>query len=711
MAQIIGTVTSWSSKYVYWIEWSESNVNSTNNTSDVTASVWVKRTSTNTAYQTSNPHSLWIDGTEYTDNRVIDLTGAINTPVLVVSARTKTITHTSDGSKAITISSSGTLPYGSGYGPNSGSASGTATLTTITRNCTVTTTAASSVGGTSATTGGNVTDAGLPPCSSRGVFWGTTSGSQPNFVSSGSGSGAFSANITGLSRGTTYYFKAGAYNTSGGWKYGSVLNFTTTSAAPSVTTGSASSIATTTATVSGTVTNENGASVTTRGICYNTTGAPTTSSDKVASGTGSGAFSSNLTGLTPDTKYYARAYATNSVGTSYGVQIEFDTLIAIPSVTTTAGATGITTSVATVAGNVTSDNGATITERGFVYSLSENPTIVDSKAITTGTTGAMSKEITGLSIGTTYNFRAYATNSAGTGYGTNSTFTTLPGDPSNLVASTSGKNSVSLSWSKGNGGNYTIIRRGESAPANINSGDLVYQGTGTSTTDSGLDSGTTYYYRAWSATTSDWSLSYSANYTAANATTIFDFSDTANALVDNTDYATVPANDSKLYCQVSRDGGSTWSIMKELTFTTVSTQNFGDGTTELWGMMTWNGGHLSDANFQVKIIGGSEGKSYQIFKDFGFSISSDQLLTGVQVQAKAAWDNVDMLLYFIKVDAYYGDSPLPIGTGSLAYDTTKKRPVTYNGEEWDDGGSRVTVSETEPDDPIFGDIWVDVSSD
>ena len=70
-----------------------------------------------------------------------------------------------------------------------------------------------------------------------------------------------------------------------------------------------------------------------------------------------------------------------------------------------------------------------------------------------------------------------------------------------------------------------------------------------------------------------------------------------------------------------------------------------------------------------------------------------------------------MLLYFIKVDAYYGDSPLPIGTGSLAYDTTKKRPVTYNGEEWDDGGSRVTVSATEPDDPIFGDIWVDVSSD
>ena len=713
MAQIIGTVTSWSSKYVYWIEWSESNVNSTNNTSDVTASVWVMRTSVNTAYQTSNPHSLWIDGTEYTDNRVIDLTGAINTPVLVVSARTKTITHTSDGSKAITISSSGTLPYGSGYGPNSGSASGTATLTTITRATAVTTSAASSVGGASATVGGNVTDAGIPTCTQRGVYWGTTSGSQPNKITSGSGGGAFNANISGLARGTTYYFKAFSYNSSG-YRYGTVKSFTTTAAAPSVTTGSASSIATTTATVSGTVTNENGASVTTRGICYNTSGNPTTSSDKVASGTGSGAFSSNLTGLTPDTKYYARAYATNSVGTSYGVQIEFDTLIAIPSVTTTAGATGITTSVATVAGEVTNDNGATITERGFVYGFSENPTIANSKAVVSGTTGEMEKQLTGLQIATTYHFRPFATNSEGTGYGTDSTFTTLPGNPSGLSATRTDKDSVYLTWVKGNGGTYSIIRRGTAAPANINSGTLIYQGIGTSFTDTGLDAGTTYYYRVWSATTADWSEAYSASYSADYDTTIYDFEDTAYALTDDVNPATVPTNDGVLRCQVSQDGGTTWSTAKELTFNaSITTQDFGDGQTELWGMMTWNGDHVSDSNFRVKIIGSSDDKSYQIFKNFGFSVNSSFILTGIRVQAKAAFDSTDLLVYFIKVDVYYGDSPLPVGEGSLAYDTTLDRPTYYDGGDWTPigGGSKVTVSETAPSDPKFGDIWIDISSD
>jgi hypothetical protein len=104
-----------------------------------------------------------------------------------------------------------------------------------------------------------------------------------------------------------------------------------------------------------------------------------------------------------------------------------------------------------VSGEVTSDNGATITERGFVYGLSENPTIANSKAIVSGTTGEMEKELTGLQIATTYHFRPFATNSEGTGYGTDSTFTTLPGNPSGLSATRTDKDSVYLTWTKGNG--------------------------------------------------------------------------------------------------------------------------------------------------------------------------------------------------------------------------------------------------------------------
>jgi hypothetical protein len=658
---------------------------------------------------------MYINGVATSSNIYIDLNPASSSTMVTVTilSGSTVVTHNADGSKSITISASGTLPYGNGYGPESGSLSGTATLTTITRATTVTTSDASSVGGTSATVGGNVTDAGIPTCTSRGVYWGTTSGSQPNKITSGSGGGAFNANISGLARGTTYYFKAFSYNSSG-YRYGTVKSFTTTAAAPSVTTGSASSIGVYTATVAGNVTDDNGAAVTERGICYNTTGTPTTSDSKVTTGSGEGAFSENLSGLTPDTHYYGRAYAINAQGTSYGSVVEFDTLVSIPTLTTDAGATGITTSAATVSGEVTSDNGATITERGFVYGLSENPTIANSKAIVSGTTGEMEKELTGLQIATTYHFRPFATNSEGTGYGTDSTFTTLPGNPSGLSATRTDKDSVYLTWTKGNGGTYSIIRRGEVAPANINSETLIYQSTGNSFTDTGLDAGTTYYYRVWSATTADWSEAYSASYSADYDTTIYDFEDTTNALTDDVNPATVPTNDGVLKCQVSQDGGTTWSTAKELTYTaSITTQDFGDGQTELWGMMTWNGDYVNDTNFRVKIIGSSDDKSYQIFKNFGFSVNSSFILTGIRVQVKAAFDNIDLLVYFVKVDVFYGDSPLPVGEGSLAYDTTLDRPTYYDGGDWVSvgGGSKVTVAETAPSDPKFGDIWVDISSD
>ena len=85
---------------------------------------------------------------------------------------------------------------------------------------TVTTTAASSIAETSATTGGNVTSDGGATVSARGVVWGTSSGSYPNTVTSGSGTGTFTANISGLSAGTNYYFKAYATNADG-TSYGS----------------------------------------------------------------------------------------------------------------------------------------------------------------------------------------------------------------------------------------------------------------------------------------------------------------------------------------------------------------------------------------------------------------------------------------------------------------------------------------------------------
>ena len=99
---------------------------------------------------------------------------------------------------------------------------------------------------------------------------------------------------------------------------------------PTVTTGTVTNIAATTATGAGDVTSDGGANVTERGVVYATTANPTTADSKVTSGTGTGAYTSNLTGLSEGTTYYIRAYAINSVGTSYGSEVTFTTIDTTP---------------------------------------------------------------------------------------------------------------------------------------------------------------------------------------------------------------------------------------------------------------------------------------------------------------------------------------------------------------------------------------------
>lgn len=87
---------------------------------------------------------------------------------------------------------------------------------------------------------------------------------------------------------------------------------------PTVITGSVSNITTTTATCGGEVTSSGGSTVTARGVCWSTSQNPTVADSHTSDGNGIGSFNSNITGLTPSTTYYVRAYATNSDGTAYG---------------------------------------------------------------------------------------------------------------------------------------------------------------------------------------------------------------------------------------------------------------------------------------------------------------------------------------------------------------------------------------------------------
>lgn len=94
---------------------------------------------------------------------------------------------------------------------------------------------------------------------------------------------------------------------------------------PTVTTQAVSDIADTTATGNGNITDLGEANPTAHGVCWNTTGTPTTADDKTDEGAASatGAFTTSITGLTEGTLYYIRAYATNSYGTSYGGEVNF----------------------------------------------------------------------------------------------------------------------------------------------------------------------------------------------------------------------------------------------------------------------------------------------------------------------------------------------------------------------------------------------------
>jgi uncharacterized protein (TIGR02145 family) len=181
-----------------------------------------------------------------------------------------------------------------------------------------------------------------------------------------------------------------------------------------------------TAVSGGTIASDGGTSIISRGVCWSTNPNPTISDSKTSDGSGTGTFASNITGLTSGTTYHLRAYATNSVGTAYGNEVVFATIPTLVSELTTSSVTTITYTTATSGGVISSDGGEVVTARGVCWSVNANPTISDSKTSDGSGTGTFVSNLTGLTQGTTYYLRAYATNSVGTAYGNEVVFKTIP---------------------------------------------------------------------------------------------------------------------------------------------------------------------------------------------------------------------------------------------------------------------------------------------
>ena len=198
------------------------------------------------------------------------------------------------------------------------------------RDVSIQTTAVTAVAVT-ATSGGVINNAGPDPITGRGVCWSTAPGPTVTLTtktSDGSGTGSFTSTMNGLSPGTTYFVRAYATNAIG-TSYGNEISFTTLKV-PSVGTTAVSNVLNNTAMSGGTVSNDGGTAVTARGVCWSTSPGPTVAlSTKTTDGSGTGSFSSNITGLNPGTKYYVRAYATNGVGTAYGNERTFTTYLLV----------------------------------------------------------------------------------------------------------------------------------------------------------------------------------------------------------------------------------------------------------------------------------------------------------------------------------------------------------------------------------------------
>ena len=178
------------------------------------------------------------------------------------------------------------------------------------------------------------------------------------------------------------------------------------------------------ATAGGNIANDGGSPVTARGVCWSTSPNPTITNSKTTDGAGTGIYSSTLTGLLPSTLYYVRSYATTTPGTGYGNEISFTTVPhSLPAVSTIA-VTGITADRANSGVNATAENGSPVTAKGVCWSTSPNPTIANSKTTNGTGLGSVSSIITGLTVNTLYYLRAYATNSFGTAYGTELSFST-----------------------------------------------------------------------------------------------------------------------------------------------------------------------------------------------------------------------------------------------------------------------------------------------
>jgi hypothetical protein len=274
----------------------------------------------------------------------------------------------------------------------------------------------------------------------------------------------------------------------------------------SVVTLNVTDIGYTSAFVNADITNSGNEFIITRGVCLSGNPGPDLNDTIYVAGSGPGSYAANCNQLTPDKTYYVRAFATNTVGTTYGNSLSFVTkALTVPDISTRE-ISNITSTTAISGGIIMDDGGTSILERGICWSLSLNPTTGDNFNTEGVGAGSYVALLTGLISNTMYHVRAYASNAQGTSYGNDLTFTTIVLQLASVTTAEAG----SISYTTASiGGNVTndngspVTSRGicwatTTSPATDDNNYTEAGGLGIFTAQlTGLAANTTYYVRSF----------------------------------------------------------------------------------------------------------------------------------------------------------------------------------------------------------------------
>ncbi len=420
------------------------------------------------------------------------------------------------------------------------------------------------VGGEIIYNGGSfITEKGI--CWSTLIFPTKTSIPSPNFIICGTGDSIFKATIKNLTAGQTYHVRAYAINVKG-ISYGNDQVFQTSQPdIPEVVAYPISNISKFSANSGSIIMSNSGSPITETGIVWGTIPMPDIFSIyKNISFSPNTSNPLSLTNLNPNTQYYVRAYAKNSVGIAYSNQLVFTTLPpTLPIVTTLTNKT-VTTSNAILNINVSSDGGALLQSKGIIIGNNANLDLSNYLQInsnSTPDTGNFTFQFSNLTPGSLYYYRSFATNSVGTTYGVVQSFSTLATTPSLILSNANNitQSGAIFNVSNINDGGSNITSRGIVWDVNPNptislSTKIINGSSGNSNFSefiNVLNFNSTYYVRAFATNSVGTSYSNQIVFTTAPSSPVF-YNYTGNFSTS----CVLPSKLKNIQVNLMSDGGS-----------------------------------------------------------------------------------------------------------------------------------------------------------